>query len=266
MIGKPRTCVIIAYWIGEPQKQLHRLLREIRTIDAGVPFDLRIVCNGGDERPLILPPEFDDCGIDILNRENVGYNIAAWDHGWKADACHEFYLFLQSECFLKQPGWIEAFEFRMLRDAGVGLLGERVEWDRLGWTFIRDSTDRDLGPTVWPADEAQHPIDAYKELITKAGIPLGEVGTHVPTIIHFTQRQILEEVGGYPFFGPSYRQAVGAEVGFSRLVESRGYRVCQLKGGAFEYIGHRQWTATRWPVRMKNHIKEGLKRLSGRQV
>ena len=146
MSGKARTCVIVSYWIGASETQLHRLLRQIIKLDAGVAFDLRVVCNGGDERPLVLPPEFPNSGIDVLNRENIGYNIAAWDHGWKIDARHDFYLFLQSECFLKQRGWVEAFEFRMIHDAGVGLLGERIDWDRLSWAFIRDSTDRDLGP------------------------------------------------------------------------------------------------------------------------
>lgn len=261
-----RTCVVISYWIGESQAQLHRLLRQIRDIDAGAPFDLRIVCNGGDERPLILPAEFTRLGAQILNRENVGYNIAAWDHGWKIDVRHDFYLFLQSECFLKRPGWVEAFEFRMTRDAGVGLVGERIMWDRLTWSFIRADTDRDLGQSVWPAYEPDHPIDRYQHLMTQAGIPIGDVGTHVPTIIHFTARHILEEVGGYPFFGPSYREAVGSEVAISRLIEARGYRVVQLKGHPFAYIGHRQWSPPTWHEKLETkarRIVKSIVRLAG---
>jgi hypothetical protein len=257
---KPRTCVIIAYWVGEPQRDLHRLLRQIRTVDAGAPFDLRIVCNGGDAQALVLPSEFDGDNIHILNRENIGYNIKAWDEGWKFDHRHEFYLFLQTECVIKKTGWIEAFEFRMLNDAGVGLLGERTVWDRLSWAFIRASTDRDLGSSAWPATEPLHPIDTYKALMTKAGIPLGEVGTHVPTIIHFARREILEEIGGYPFFGPSYREAVGAEVAFSRLIEARRYRVCQIRDGAFAYIGHRQWAAKPWHQKFLHDVKRVIKR------
>ena len=258
---KPRTCVIIAYWIGEREHELHRLLRETRKVDAGAAFDLRIVCNGGSERPLVLPSEFDRDNIHILNRENVGYNIKAWDEGWKFDACHEFYLFLQTECVIKKPGWVEAFEFRMLNDAGVGLLGERVVWDRLTWAFIRASTDRDLGSTAWPATEPLHPIDTYKALMTTAGISFGELGTHVPTIIHFASRVVLKEIGGYPFFGPSYREAVGAEVAFSRLIEAQGYRVCQIRDGAFAYIGHKQWAAKRWHETLFRNVKKTVKRL-----
>ena len=118
---------------------------------------------------------------------------------------------------------------------------------------------------AWPANEAQHPIDTYKELIQGAGIPLGDVGTHVPTIIHFTSCDILEKIGGYPFFGPSYRAAVGAEVGVSRLIEARGYRVCQLKGHQFAYIGHQQWTAASWQQILKNNAKKAIKNFRPRR-
>lgn len=263
MTGQARTCVVVAHWIGQSDAQLHRLLRETRTTEAGAPFDLRIVCNGGDEKPLLLPPEFANWDIQILNRENIGYNIAAWDHGWKIDPRHDFYLFLQSECFLKQQGWVEAFEFRMTRDSGIGLLGEKILWDRETWPFVRAATDRDLGAAAWPKDEPRHPIDTYKALIEQAGIPPGELGTHVPTIIHFTSRNILEEIGGYPFLGPSYREAVATEVGISRLIESRGYRVCQLKNDPFAYIGHRQWTAEyHRQMALRGKAKSLLKRLS----
>lgn len=58
--GRARTCVIVSYWNGRPARRLHRLLQQMRMIDAGSPFDLLVVCNGGDERPLSLPRRFDD--------------------------------------------------------------------------------------------------------------------------------------------------------------------------------------------------------------
>jgi hypothetical protein len=264
MDEKPRTCVIVSYWIGQPAKNLHRLLAQMQRIDAGAPYDILIVCNGGLERPLTLPARFDALRPRVIHRENSGYNLGAWECGWTNADGYEYFLFIQDDCFLKRPNWVSDFEFRMSHDAGIGLLGESIAWDQATWSFLREATDRDLGRSVWPDDEPVHPIDAVMAMVEQHGIPLGEVGTHVQSLIFFTSRRVLTEVGGIQVLGTGYRGACASEVGFSRLIESRGYRVSKVAECPFVFIGHRQWTnqGNKLKVSFRWRVSILLKRLA----
>jgi hypothetical protein len=241
---QPRTCVIISYWVARSTKNLYFLLRQMQTIDAGSPFDVVIVANGGDLKPLVLPPRFDSLKARVFNRENTYYNLGAWDYGWQKVEGYEFFLFIQDECYLKRPGWVEQYEFRMTRDLNIGLLGEQINWSRMSWSFIRESTDRDLGNIVWPVDEPYHPIDTYQMLMEQKGIPKGDEATYLNSIVFFTSRKILEEIGGFPLMGLSYREAIACEVATSRVIASRGYKVTRVTRDDLSVISHRQWTAT----------------------
>jgi hypothetical protein len=214
----------------------------MRRIDAGVAFDLVVVCNGGDERPLTLSPRFDDLRPKVLNRANVGYNIAAWEQGWRSAEGYEFYLFLQDDCFLKWPNWVHDFEFRMCRDKGLGLLGETVVYDRATWDYVRETMYIDFhGPSsTWP--EPVHPIDLYRTLFERRSLSWPDTAEHLPSIILFSSRSVLEEVGGFPYFGPSYREAVASELAISRAVVAAGYRISKVKDQPFEHVGHPQWS------------------------
>ncbi len=212
------------------------------TLEAGSPFDLVVVCNGGDVQPLSLPNEFDPLRPRVLNRENTGWNLGAWDHGWRNSGDYQHFLFLQDDCFLKKPGWLGEFVFRFENDPGIGLLGEEIIWDEMTWSFVRKATDRDLGRLAWPEDEPVHPLDTYQALMKQRGVPPGEVGTHLPSLILFTSRKILEEVGGFPLIGSTYREAVACEIGISRAVAAKGYRIARVQNRSFGLIGHPQWT------------------------
>ena len=129
----------------------------------------------------------------------------------------------------------------MTRDLKVGLLGEQLIWSCMSWSYVREATDRDLGNSVWPVDESLHPIDFYQDMMEKKGIPKGEEATYINSIVMFTSRKILEEVGGFPLMGLSYREAVASEIATSRVIASRGYKVTRIKGDDLAVISHRQW-------------------------
>ncbi len=238
-----RTCVIVSYWVERSLARLHRLLRQMTRVNGGADFDLVVVCNGGDRKPLTLSDRFDGLKPRVLNRENVGYNLGAWNAGWKSASSDESYLFLQDDCFLKRAGWISHFEFRMAHDLGVGLLGESIMWDRASWPYIRAATDRDFEEDHLQV-EGTHPIELYKAAVIERGIPLGNVGSHLQSLILFTTKEILEEIGGFPSppANATKDQAIGCEVALSRLVESKGYRISKVKDDPFYFIGHPQWT------------------------
>ena len=69
------------------------------------------------------------------------------------------------------------------------------------------------------------------------------MAAHLPSIILFSSREVLEEIGGFPYFGPSYREAVCSEIAISRCVAWRGYRFSKVMDSPFAMIGHPQWTA-----------------------
>ena len=56
-------------------EESYYLLRQMQKIDAGSPFDLVIVANGGEIVLLVLPPRFDSLRARVLNRENTYYNL-----------------------------------------------------------------------------------------------------------------------------------------------------------------------------------------------
>jgi hypothetical protein len=241
---RPRTCVVVSYWTGRSARRLGRLLGQMSRIDAGAPFDVVVVCNGGDLAPLHLPRRFDALRPRVFDRPNLGFNIGAWEHGWRAAGGYDYYLFIQDDCFLKRPNWVARFEARFDHDRGIGLLGELVHYDRMTWDFVRRDTYDDFktDPARWP--EPVHPIDTYRALFDRRGIPWGDQAHHLPSIILFSSGRVLDEVGGFPYFGPSYREAVASEFAISRLVESRGYRIAKVTDYSFELIGHPQWSTT----------------------
>lgn len=243
--GVARTCVVVSYWTGLPIRSLHKLLRQMRTIDAGSPFDLVVVCNGGNQRPLALPRRFDDLRPRILNRENDNYNLGAWDHGWRNAPGHEYYLFLQDDCYIKDADWVYGFERRMDLDPGVGLLGEVERGVGMSWEYV-DKLAEQADPDESP-DAPDSPRRFYSHLFStlKArSVPLGATFHHIPSIILFARRAILEQVDGFHYFGPSKEDAIAAEVALSREIIARGHNIARVANVNFQFVGHSQWDAS----------------------
>jgi hypothetical protein len=261
---KAKTCVVVSYWVGRSVKNLFSLLAQMLRVEAGTNFDLIIVCNGGDEQPLVLPSRFNPLRPQIFNRENKGYNIGAWEYAWRESRGYEYYLFLQEECFLKAERWVSEFEYRMSTDPGLGLLGEAMMWDQMSWQYIRAATDRDLG-LDWFAGEPIHPLDAYQSFLIQRGIPPGEIGSHLQSLVLFISSKILNEINGFPT-GLSYREAVACEIGISRLVTAKGYRISKIRDHSYSLIGHRQWTkAHELKMKTRQILLSMLKRLGVRR-
>ena len=263
MSDQPRTCVIVSFWAARSSKNLHSLLRQMQNVDAGCPFDVAVVSNGGDLTPLEIPSRFDSLKIRaVFNRENTYYNLGAWEHGWRSVQGYKFFLFIQDECALVSRNWVAEYEYRMDRDLRIGLLGEDINWNRMSWSYIREATDRDLGNSIWPPDEPVHPIDKYQQLMEEKGIDKGDEATYLNSIILFTSREILEKIGGFPLMGLSYREAIGCEVAISRAIAALGLKVTRVKEEDFCLVSHRQWLpqTIRWRKR-RDRLRGILQRL-----
>ena len=260
-----RTRVIICYWTGRPAKPLWQLLDSMARFPPGAPFDVLVVCNGGDVQPLALPSRHAG-HVQVLNRENTGWNLGAWEAGWRASTGHEYLLFLQAECFVRRPDWIRLFEHRLELDRGIGMLGERLMWQQMSWEFVREATAVDLGATVADPHGLLESISTYRKLLQARAIDPGELGTHLVSIILFTRRSLLAELGGFPLIGESYLEAVACEIGLSKAIEARGLRIAQLRDDAFHCIGHTQWCGNTGHTRqLIAAARRGLERLVRRQ-
>lgn len=239
--SRPRTCVIVTYWTGLPLRDLHKLLRQMMLIDAGSPFDLVVVCNGGDERPLTLPRRFDDLKPRILNRENSNFNLGAWDHGWRNAPGYEYYLLLQDDCYIKDVDWVYGFEQRMDFDPKVGLLGELERGQGKSWDYI-DKLAEQEDPIARPKNWSNRGFfSALFDVLKAHRIPLGSTFHHIPSIILFTRRTVLEQIDGFRHLGPAKLDAIAAEVAFSREIVSRGHVISKVADVNFQFLGHPQW-------------------------
>lgn len=250
------TCVVVSYWVGSPTNKLFSLLSQMLKKEAGCEFGLVIVCNGGDQKPLILPAKFQKLNPVVLNRENIGYNIGAWNFGWQSvKSDYIYFMFLQDECFLKKKNWLSNYEYRFSNDDKVGLLGEVIMWDRMTWHYIRQATDRDLG-VDWYDKSQPHPIEFYQTYLSENNIPKGDLGSHLQSIILFTSSKIMTDIGGFPI-GAAYHEAVACEIGISKLIESKGYRISKVNDYPFKLIGHSQWSGT---YKILNEFRNTLRR------
>lgn len=242
MRSSKKHCVVISHWAGHRLKILRRLLNLIRKIPAGRDFDVVVVCNGGGLRKTDLPPMLENVRLRIINRENQGYNIGAWDAGWRAAPGYGYYLFLQSECLLRKPDWLAAFEDRRAELGHTALIGEALMWEGLTWEKLTEMTRRDFVPSYAEPD-AENPIDTYRKLLREMGIPEGRVATHLQSLLLFFEGALLKQMDGFPSRS-DYKEAVACEIGISRKAAALGAELALLTPGKpFSFIIHPEWSA-----------------------
>lgn len=241
-------CVVVSHWVGHDLRVTRRLLRQMRRLPAGRPFDLVIVCNGGGLAAEDLPPPPQMGAFRIVNRENQGYNIGAWDAGWRAAPGYNYYLFLQDECRLRRPGWLAAFEERHRSLGAPALLGEGLMWPDMTWEDVIAAARRDFMPSHADPDP-ETPVEIYRRLLAEMGIPEGLVATHLQSLVLFADGALLSRMEGFPSRSP-YREAIACEIGISRKAAALGARIERVDPDAnFSVIAHPEWVG--WGFRMK---------------
>jgi hypothetical protein len=232
------VAVVISAWEGHPVSFLRRLVASMKRFDAGAAYDAILSINGSDYP---VPAELAATFRHILRRENTGFNLGAWDHAWRSLPEYDHYLFVQEDCFMCRRNWLHAFMQRFVAEQACGLVGEHFN---NGWNH---SWDRLLGPDAGGqtiSGKKRRRALLYRQMLQQWGIPAGDSAAHVTTVVQFTSRRILEEVDGYPI-RDVYREAVAAEIGFSRKIVAAGYVLRQVGRWRHSYIGHPQWPSER---------------------
>jgi hypothetical protein len=240
----PAHCVVVSHWVGHSLDVTRRLMRQMRKLPAGRPFDLVVVCNGGGLSADDLPPPPEGVGLRIVNRANQGYNIGAWDAGWRAAPGYACYLFLQDECRLRRAGWLAAFEARHRSLGGPALLGEGLMWPGMTWDAVA-ATDR--RPLAGAGSETS--IEMYRRLLAEMGIPEGPEATHLQSLVLFADGDLLARMDGFPNRS-AYREAVACEIGISRKAAALGARLARVDPDrGFAVIAHPEWVG--WGLFLK---------------
>jgi hypothetical protein len=230
--------VVICHYNARPNQSLMTLLDQMQCVPAGSPFRVRVVVNLARPQKLELPQRHGD--VEVLYRENIGYNIGAWEAGWRRDTAYAAYLFLQEECRLVQPNWIGAF-FQRASEPDVGLVGEclsedwNASWEELARRF-RGVTMPGHQITGQPAER----VPCYLDFLRHEGIEPGPKGDHLQSLVLFARRQVLEAMGGFPV-GRDHGEAIASEIGITKKVQALRLRACEVGPGPFTYIVHPQW-------------------------
>lgn len=239
--GDDPVCVVISHYNAWPQAQLLALLDQLVQRPAGWPFRIRVVVNKALDKPLVLPPRHAD--VEVLYRENLGYNIGAWDLGWSAGPAFRNYVFLQEECVVLRDGWLAAYVGAM-RDPDVGLVGESLVWQR-PWHELEATQDRHLSGVFQIDGQPADRFQCYYEFMRRQGVDRGADGSHLQTLVLAARRDVLERIGSFPL-GANYGEAVCAEICLSKKVQGMGLKVVQVGWLPFRQVLHPQWRTPLW--------------------
>lgn len=220
------TCVVVSFYDERPSDELVRLLRQLRDTNAGAEFTLCIVVNSVRSVNLQLPADLSP--TRILYRKNSGFNIGAWDHGWKENPGFSYYIFLQDECEIINAGWLSRYKHLLSRDR-VGLVGESLLlWP--SWSRIKRE---------WP--------QTYEECVSLSNlhnIELGISSSHVQTLALGVSAACLEATSGF-LVADNKVSAIATEIMFSRHCLCRGFKIAQSAWRPFEFFSHSQWNSIR---------------------
>jgi hypothetical protein len=228
--------VVISHYNAWPTDRLVALLDQTREIPSGYPFRYLIAVNRAIDRDLELPERY--AGIEIVYRENTGYNLGAWNYAWRLSAPADYYLFLQEEVRIVRPNWLGAF-IREISKPSIGMVGESMAWSGLDWRrveYFHIGSEFQGHPSEVPIDH----IGGVKRFLKAKGIPLSERAEHMQAFILAMRRDVLERIDGF-LVGLTKGDAIACEVAVTHQVVALGLKVEQIGWLPFKYIFQPQW-------------------------
>lgn len=233
-VQETKVAVVVSTWVGNPEVYLSDLTASMRRFSAGRPYDLFLSANG---ETFQIPSGLEKHFKKVFIRENVGFNLGAWDFAWRRLPQYSHFLFIQDDCTIRRRNWVSRFVRCFEKNADCGLVGEYFNsgWDH-PWN---DLTTAHFEERRFSDTKRERAIYYYKTL-ESWGIDPGERASHLTSVVHFTSRKILEEIDGYNI-GHNYQDAIAAEIGFSRKIRAKGYQLIQVGRGRHSLIAHPQW-------------------------
>lgn len=229
----PSLCIVVSFYDERPSTDLIRLLTGLKRITDSSSFNYKfrvkiaVSINTVSNNKLNLPAEFSD--IEVIYRPNGGFNMGAWDHGWRSLPGHRHYLFLQDECTVIRDDALHRYWSLLEFSSGSQIIGESLQL----WRSWRQLNRK------WPAagEKIARMSNALK-------IPLGRTPSHLQTLAVAASGRALQEIDGFVLANEKI-EAVCAEVLLSRKAVSKGLSLKQSAWRPFEYFGHEQWSEVR---------------------
>ncbi|MCQ0970860.1 hypothetical protein MLD63_10530 [Paracoccus sp. TK19116] len=215
-----KPLVVICHYDARDVVPLIALLRQIRRIPAGIPFEVEIVVNSVTGRRLQLPNDLSDVAVTM--RPNSGYNIGAWESVWRQRSDCDFFLFLQDECEIKRENWLIPF----------------IHGTRFADTFL--ACECIFYMSSWSAIDWKETCNQYFEIADLYDLGIKAPPTHAQMTVVAARRKALEEVGGF-ISGDHKARANAGEIATTHRALQKGFRVREVQWLPYSTISHPQW-------------------------
>jgi hypothetical protein len=227
------TEIIISYYSARSLTSLQTLLAKLWNFRAMIT----VVINGSQKDPEILRR----MGVRAIVRENEGMNIGAWNSGYSERCDASLYIFLQDECYLRQPDFIQVIEAKFLKSRSLGLLGESLngKWCK-PWAELKGGVLNAYEPDHFIDGKPAKRVDTYLHVMRSWGIAPGDSGAHLRSLMWAIPGKIMREIGGFPV-GTNRGECIAAEIAVSRKIIEMGYAIDQISTAPFSFFGHSEW-------------------------
>lgn len=253
-----RTLVVVSFYDARGEDSLDILLGQLQETPAGMRFDTLVVVNSVRGARCALEDKYRT--VRFAYRQNTGYNIGAWDHGWRSAPDYDAYAFLQDDCLIARVGWLA----RLVRKATAGkgaLVGEDLvspaqSWDQSHAECIVHYTRRGYAPGTWGAGGSLSTPETIRSYFRQQGFAPLPTMVHLRALALCAPIRLLRAIDGFPV-GSDYREAVGAEVLISQRALRAGFAIRQAGLLPYTCILHPQWMAHRSSSRtLKGLVRE----------
>jgi len=233
-----KPLVAISFYDRRPMAPLLRLLDSLDEFSAGAEYQ-RVICinSTGMES---LPSAIVDRVDGVLERENLGMNIGAWDAAYRQWPGRPAYVFLQDECYAVRDGWMSQ-ALAAVQEPSVGLAGEsfNAAWDQT-WDELRNGPGKNSLPEHFVDGATANRVDVYLHHMRHYGIDPGASGRHLRSLAWAARGEVLASIGGFPQ-GGNYGECIAAEIGVSRAIEARGLALRSIGPSPFHVFRHVEW-------------------------
>jgi hypothetical protein len=226
-------CIVVSYYARGNADTLLELLTAIDGHGCNL-----IVVENIDAGSVSSLPELD---VEVIQNENCGMNIGAWNYGFLRNKNYDAYLFLQDECFVKRSGFVDAILNRLNGDKDIGMLGETInrKW-AYSWQELRDSNLNYFEPDHTGAGAPARRVEAYLAAMQAWGVPPGVSGEHLRSLAWAFPGDVMRKMGGFPV-GRNKGECIAAEIAVSRRIIAMGLSIDQIAQEPFSYFGHVEW-------------------------
>lgn len=188
----------------------------------------------------LIDLEFTELAIDIVYRPNVGMNIGAWDHGWRANEGFANYVFMQDDCYIVKDNWLSSIVDK-LNQPDIGLVCESINqhWD-LDWDALRLREANTVLPEHFVNGHPANRIDAYLHFLKSHAIDPTDSGVHARALVWALKEDRLLSMNGFPI-GANYGECIAAEIAVSLKIRQSGLKIDTVSVTPFDSVRHVEW-------------------------